>query len=328
MKLSIIVALYNTEKYIEKCIRSIYKNNNLSQESFEVIVVNDGSTDNSAYIVEELQKEFSNIQLINKKNGGQSTARNIGITLSKGDYIFSLDSDDSINAEKLEEMLEICTRLKLDALSFDFQRISESGDLLPRGKVTYVENKGTLTGGEFLNKFTASGTMWQYFYRAEIIKNNKIKLIEGIYHEDEEFVIQFLSYSSRVKYVPIVFYNYLIRADSTINGRNTDHRLKLLNDIIIVIQSLNNRLRNIENDTLIYYGILKKKEQLLVSIFLRMRKDRVSRKEINKLIDLLKQQGDYPVKITQSNYRFKTFAVLINNSFFKRIFYNRKKEIK
>src|SRR5690606_24862994 len=84
MKLSIIIALYNTEKYIEKCIRSIYLNNTLSLNEFEVIVINDGSTDNSQIIVEDLKNDFTNIILINKENGGQSSARNIGFKIAKG----------------------------------------------------------------------------------------------------------------------------------------------------------------------------------------------------------------------------------------------------
>lgn len=324
MKLSIIIALYNTERYIEKCIRSIYKNSNLSQECFEVIVINDGSTDNSPYIVKKLQKEFLNIRLINKKNGGQSTARNIGFALANGDYIFCLDSDDSINAEKIEEILELCIGLKLDMLSFNFQRISESGKLLPKGKNGYIEERDILTGGEFLNKFTISGAMCQYFYRTEIIRQNNLKLIEGIYHEDEEFVIQFLSYSNRVKYVSMFFYNYLIREDSTINNRNAAHRLKLLNDILVVIQSLDNRLKYMQEDTLIYSGVLKKKEQLLVSVFLRMKKDKIPRNEVYEMIDLMKKKGLYPINIIQSNYKFKSVSFLLNNSFFIRVFYNRR----
>ena len=328
MKLSIIIALYNTEKYIEKCIRSIYKGNNLSQEFFEVIIVDDGSTDCSSYIVEKLQKEFSNIQLINKKNGGQSTARNVGFALAKGEYIFCLDSDDSINAEKLEEILELCIYLKLDVLSFDFQSISEGGELLPKGKSTYVEGRSVLTGGEFLNKFTISGSMWQYFYRTEIIRNNNLMLIEGVFHEDEDFVVQFLSYSHKVKYVNTKLYNYLIREDSTVNNKDTSHRLKLLNDMVVIIKSLNNRLRGLQEGTALHSGVSKKKEQLLISIFLRMKKDNIPKNEVHKIINLMKIEGLYPIKVTQSNYKFKCGALLLNRSIFIRMLYYKKMSIK
>lgn len=321
MKLSIVIALYNTEKFIEKCIRSIYRGNKLDLELFEVIVINDGSTDQSPYIVEKLQKEFPNIYLVNKDNGGQSTARNVGFDLAKGQYLFCLDSDDYINAEKIEEMLEICISLKLDALSFSFKRISEDNKLISKSKINYVESPIVFTGGEFLNKFTISGTMWQYFYRTQIIRENNLRLIEGIYHEDEEFVIQFLSYSSRVKYIDNYFYNYLIRKESTVNNKDPLHRLKLLNDIVIVIKSLNIRLANLSEHTLIHSGISKKKEQLLVSLFIRMKRDGIAKNEVNKIILLLKDDNLYPITVKKSNYKFKLSSFLFNNSVFIKMFF-------
>lgn len=321
MKLSIIIALYNTEKYIEKCIRSIYDKNSLSIDSFEVIVINDGSTDESPYIVERLQKEFSNIQLINKENGGQSTARNIGFDIAKGEYIFCLDSDDSIEAERIQELLEVCYSFDLDLLGINFIRVSESGALLPRGKEYYSETPNIQTGGEFLNIYTISGAMCMYFYRTRIIKDNNLRLIEGIYHEDEEFVVNFLSYANRVKYVDVHFYNYLIRETSTVNAINIAHRTKLRNDIISVVKSLNNRLLTVEKDSLVYSGISKKKEQLLISVFLRMRNEKIPKKEVCKIINFLKSEKLYPLTIKYSNYKFRMAAILLNNSCFIKTIY-------
>lgn len=321
MKLSIIIALYNTEEYIEKCIRSIYDKNSLSIDSFEVIVINDGSTDEGPYIVERLQKEFSNIQLINKENGGQSTARNIGFDVAKGEYIFCLDSDDFIEAEKMDQLLEVCHSFDLDLLGINFIRVSKSGDLLPRGKEYYSETPNVQTGGEFLNNYTIFGAMCMNFYRASIIKKNNLRLIEGIYHEDEEFVVQFLSHANRVKYVDVHFYNYLIRETSTVNAINIAHRTKLRNDIISVVKSLNNRLLTVEKDSLVYSGISKKKEQLLISVFLRMRNEKIPKKEVCKIINLLKSEKLYPLTIKYSNYKFRMAAILLNNSCFIKTIY-------
>lgn len=323
MKLSIIIALYNTEKYIEKCIRSIYNKSTLKLRDFEVIVINDGSTDKSQTIVENLMREFPNIQLINKENGGQSSARNIGFDLAKGDYFFCLDSDDSIEANRLEEMLNYCSEFDLDILSFNFIRISESNLLLPRGKENYKTIESVLTGGEFLNKFSISGSMWRYFYRTALIKKNKLSLIEGIFHEDEEFVIQVLSYAKRVKYVAIPFYNYLTREDSTVNNKALEHRVKLLNDIITVAESLNIRLLDLNEGEATFKGVAKKKEQLMVSVFLRMKKEKIPKSETKIIIESLKNKGLYPVKIRYSNYKFKMASVLLNNSTFINTVFNK-----
>src|SRR5690554_1785104 len=126
MKLTIIIALYNTEQYIEKCIRSVYLNNKLPLSNFEIIVINDGSTDKSQNIVENLQIEYSNIILINKENGGQSSARNRGFKIAKGKYIFCLDSDDFIVAPEMVEALSYCMEKNLDMLPLFYQRYTEN----------------------------------------------------------------------------------------------------------------------------------------------------------------------------------------------------------
>ena len=93
LHLSIIIPIYNLELYIEKCLKSIL-NQDLPVNQYEIIVINDGSTDNSASIVSRLIKNNSNIKLINKTNGGVSSARNVGIQEAKGEYITFLDGDD------------------------------------------------------------------------------------------------------------------------------------------------------------------------------------------------------------------------------------------
>lgn len=313
MKLSIIIALYNTQSYIEKCIRSIYDNNSLDINSFEVIVINDGSTDNSESIVTSLLSEFGNIRLINKNNGGQSSARNLGFYYARGKYILCLDSDDSIDASLLEELLNSCFEDDLDALSFNYTRVSEQHTLLPRGKDCYLKATGIYSGSEFLNKFTISGIMWRYFYRTKIIKDNHLKMIEGIQHEDEEFIIQFLSYAEKVSYSNVKFYNYLIRSNSTTNNSNKEHRIKLIYDILKVVESLDSRILELKDNDLMLKGVSKKKEQLLVSILLRMKTDNLSNNEINLILNKMESKGLYPLDIKHSNLKFKILSIMLNH---------------
>src|SRR5690606_2197423 len=261
MKLSIIIALYNTEKYIEKCLRSIYLNNQLPLNEYEVIVINDGSSDKSREIVEELLIEFSNIILLNKENGGQSSARNRGFSIAKGEYIFCLDSDDSVEARKMVNALNYCKDKSLDMLTIFYQRFTEENYLLPSKKDIYPIIDKPITGGQFLNKFGISGCMWRYFYKTSIIKDNELYLTEGIYHEDEEFIIKFLSYTKRIAYQRHLVYNHLVRSDSTVNKKNKPHRIKLLKDILTVIKHLNLHKDNFKDNEQVYNGISKKIEQ-------------------------------------------------------------------
>src|SRR5690606_38271748 len=233
MKLTIIIALYNTEQYIEKCIRSVYLNNKLPLSNFEIIVINDGSTDKSQNIVENLQIEYSNIILINKENGGQSSARNRGFAIARGEYIFCLDSDDFVEAFVLIEALEYCLKNNLDMFPIFYKRYTESNELLPVRKDNYPIINKPITGGEFPNNFVVSGSMWRYFYKTSIIKENNLYLTEGIYHEDEESIIKFLSYSKRISDSKFLVYNQIIRSAATDNRQNKDHRIKVLNDSLV-----------------------------------------------------------------------------------------------
>ena len=257
MKLSVVIAVYNTELYLEKCIQSVLKSP-LSENDYEIIVINDGSTDKSQLIVENIMRENANIKLINKKNGGQSTARNVGFQLAKGDYIFCLDSDDYIDGELFSLALNYACENDLDMFPIQFIKVSENNEIL-LFRDTYRELSSIITGAEFMNRFVISGAMARYFYKTEIIKKNNLKLIEGIYHEDEEFVIRFLTFVKRITYSKTPVYYYLYRKSSTVNNTNFEHRRKLLNDLLLVIDSLDELANNKTQDVLTINGIEKKK---------------------------------------------------------------------
>lgn len=322
MKVSIVIALYNTETYIEKCIRSVYLENTLPLSEFEVIVINDGSTDRSRAIVEDLQREYINLHLINKENGGQSTARNIGFRRAKGKYLFCLDSDDWINIKEFEKALDYLYKNNLDILPVFFQVYTEHLKVLPMKKDNYsLINDISISGGEFMNRFTISGSMWRYFYKTSIIRDNSLYLIEGVYHEDEDFVIKFLSYSNKIRYGRHKVYNYVIHNSSTVNKKDKCHRIRLLYDLISVVASLRSHREQFVKSSLEHKGISKKIEQLLVSIFLRMKSDNLTYPETRQFVKKLKSLNLYPIIIKESNIKFRLAAFLFNVDLYNRFYY-------
>lgn len=321
MKLSIIIALYNTEKYIEKCIRSIYTKSQIHYKEFEVLVINDGSTDDSPIIVERLQKEFRNLILINKQNGGQSTARNMGFNKARGEYLFCLDSDDYVNAKQLFNALDYCIKQQLDCLPIKFNLLDKTYQSRTPEKENYPMLITPVSGGEFLCNYTISGSMCRYFYKRDVLKKNKLKLIEGIYHEDEDFVVRYLSYCERIAYQGHLVYNYVVRENSTVNNRDKKHRVKLLHDLLIVIENLQQHKKNFVNTSKEYIGISKKIEQLSVSLFLRMKADSLSFDEAMMFVNKLKAIYLYPIKIKKQSLKFKLASMLFNNKLILKIIY-------
>lgn len=312
MDLSIIIALYNTEKYIKKCIESIYENNSLNRNDFEVIVINDGSYDNSPKIVEELQSKYANLILLNKKNGGQSSARNQGFKIAKGKYIFCLDSDDFIDASELAKAIIFCEQNELDLLPINLRKYDEDFKALPIAKDNYASINKIISGGEFLNQYVIYGSMCRYIYKRSIIEKNNLYLTEGIYHEDEEFVIKYVTYSKKISYKNHSVYHQIVRNNSTTKNQDASHRLKLLNDLTTVIVNLNLHLAEFESNSLEYIGLSKKIEQLLISLFLRMKKDEIYKQDKISLIKRLIFSKLFPLDLKYSKIKFKCYAMVVN----------------
>ncbi len=312
MDISIIIALYNTEKYIEKCIQSVL-DCPLAHSAYEIIVINDGSTDRSKLIVEQIisSNPEAPIKLINKENGGQSTARNIGFNMARGEYIFCLDSDDFLNGKEFKNALDYAISNNLDMLPIHYTTLNESHELVAQKSDNYETISEPITGGEFMNTFAVSGTMWRYFYKTKIIKEYNLKLIEGIYHEDEEFVLKYLCFVKKILYKRHKVYNYIIRSNSTINNKDSKHKRKLLQDLIVVIDSLSNLIINVDS-SLIKKGLEKKRQQLILSIIISLYTDKIDKKTSAEIIYHLRARNYLPIKLKYLKMSHKMTGILIN----------------
>lgn len=322
MNLSIIIALFNTDQYIEECIKSIYLNNNLLLEDFEVIVINDGSTDNSKNIVLQLTKEYSNLILLNKENGGQSSARNVGFYLAKGKYILCLDSDDYIDGSKLDFFINKGIKYDLDIIAFDCVTIDAKGANLRDNKYNYKSaSVNTVPVVDFVNKNGLLGAMCLYFYKREILITNNLRLTEGIKHEDEEFVTLFFSLSNFIGFYNYKLYYYRIHNMSSMNNEDLKLQKNLVFDLVIVSRNLRDQSLFISNDGM--KGIIQKKySQLLISLVLKSKNLKFSTVEKNHLFSTLHTYDLYPFKIYSIlSYKKRAFLFLLNNKVFKKLFY-------
>ena len=128
MRLSIIIPIYNVEKYIERCINSIFEQN-LASEDYEVLLIDDETPDQSGEIVKKIAESRDNYHYIFQKNKGLGGARNTGILHAKGNYILFLDSDDWLDRNSISELLNEVHQLDLDILIFNMKNISSNGDI-------------------------------------------------------------------------------------------------------------------------------------------------------------------------------------------------------
>jgi len=188
LSLSIIVPVYNVEKYIHACMESIYSQD-LDESTFEVIIVNDGSTDHSMEVIQDIIQTHSNITIINQENQSLSVARNNGIAVAKGEYILMPDSDDLLIKGSLPVLLEKALSSKADLVVADFLAMTDEEI---KNLTTVPQKKGLIkvkTGEQlFLEDLNPDQCyVWRTLYRREFLISNQLTFVPGIRYQDVPF---------------------------------------------------------------------------------------------------------------------------------------------
>lgn len=220
---SIIIPIYNVEKYLTQCLNSII---NQTLKSIEIICINDGSTDNSLEILTNYSSNYENITVINQENKGQAYSRNIGINAARGKYIYFCDSDDFINIDLCEKCYFICENNDLDVLTFDANIVIDNVDI--NLSKNYYDRSGknilskVVDGKKYFfdivskNAFRASPCIL-FINRIFLIKND-LYFYEGIVHEDDLFTTKLILKSNRILHCENKYFNRRIRSDSVMTS--------------------------------------------------------------------------------------------------------------
>ena len=208
-KVSVIVPIYNVEKYLEKCINSL-----LSQtlEDIQIILVNDGSKDNSGNIAKEYEKNNKNrIIYVEKENGGLSDARNYGLKYATSDFIAFLDSDDYIEKNAYEEMYNKAIEENADYVECDF--IWEFPNKIRVDKQYPYKNKKEMLS--FVRVVA-----WNKLIKRQLITDNNLEFPKGLRYEDIEFTYKIIPFVNKFAYVDKPFIHYVQREGSIANVQN------------------------------------------------------------------------------------------------------------
>lgn len=226
-EISVIVPVYNVEKYVKRCLKSII---NQSFKEFELIVVDDGSTDKSSKIVSAVIKDDKRCKLYRKKNGGLSSARNFGLKVSEGKYIVFIDSDDFVEENFLSELYDTITKTGSDVALCLYNLVDENGRLL-RKEQSSIPDKQVISGKELLKsslqeKFTATSVVaWNKIYKASLFQN--VKFSEGKTNEDQLILMPLFWNVTKVAIVDQSehLYNYVQRDNSIMNSAIDENRI-------------------------------------------------------------------------------------------------------
>lgn len=202
--------MYNAELYINRCIQSMLLQD-LSNNEYEIIVINDGSIDSSFNKVKQLQAEFSNIRLFSKENGGASSARNLGLKKALGEYVWFVDSDDTILPHILSELLKISISNNLDVLSFGVNYINNGTE-----KIGNIQTKpfSLVSGLEYIRDYEVEHSPCFFILKRKLLIEKKVYFIEGITQEDYEYTLKLFSHCCRIMHLRKAIYNYILRPGS------------------------------------------------------------------------------------------------------------------
>ena len=248
--LSIIVPVYNVEKYLSKCLDSLLAQD-IPISDYEIIIINDGSTDKSLSIADTYSESYSNIRVISQLNKGLGGARNTGIKASDGKYLFFVDSDDLIKKNSLKHLLEFMEFKKLDALRFNYEAVNEEGEIIPKNKnATYntIFSDKIVDGETFLSEYLGWACyVWAFLFDASFIKSNALFFEENLYLEDVEWLIRLMPQAKKVCSIDLEIYHYLLRIGSITQSVQIEKRKKLLHDELYVLNKLNKFSRETKN---------------------------------------------------------------------------------
>lgn len=221
MIFSFIIPVYNVEQYLSQCLE------NLTQQDYvdyEIICVNDGSTDGSRKILTEWESHFPQMRIIDRENGGLSAARNTGLKAAKGDYIVFVDSDDWVEPTMLSRLAAECERA--DMVCFACRRTDTNTN-----DIFLTEQSA---GWDYYNRHALEARIipfvcvWQRCYRREFLTENNLFFREGILHEDNEFTPRAFLKANQVKVIPDLLYNYRIRPNSIMSTRGLQSKKSLI----------------------------------------------------------------------------------------------------
>jgi glycosyltransferase involved in cell wall biosynthesis len=247
MLLSVIIPVYNTESYLSRCFRSIL-DQGLDESDYEIVVINDGSSDNSLAIIEAHAAEHRNIVIHSQANGGLGAARNEGIRRARGKYLYFVDSDDYVASQVLAGLVELMERNSLQVLGFNTLEVGLND--VPEPRVRYDPSQGVAvtTGMQFMVANYYSNAAWWYIVSRELVIGTGLEFEVGVLMEDAVFAARMLCAASRVAFVPADVYRWYVHRPGSITTTRTPANTRRLiagyERVVFGLQELRQELSN------------------------------------------------------------------------------------
>lgn len=264
MRLSIVVNMYNTAEFLPKCMNSLI-NQDILGDSYEIILVDDGSTDNSlelanSYLDEKLNHpSWPEIRICSHPNKGLAGARNTGVDAAIGEYLCFVDPDDYIEENSLASLLRQMDDEQLDMLRFNYQKINEDGQYVVDSEMeaSFDYSSKIMTGIEFMaDRLTTTCYVWAYIYRLEVIKRNGIRFIEGCYFDDAPWLPRVLQKVERINCTSVRHQYYLQRNGSLVRTTNKKAIIRKVIGLLELLDILQEQMIDADEKIRLWYKMM------------------------------------------------------------------------
>lgn len=229
IKISVVVPIYNVDRWLPRCLTSIIGQ---SFTEFELLLVNDGSTDDSLEICQSFSKKDERIKIINKENGGLSDARNAGIDIAQGRYIVFVDSDDYLERNYLFNLYHNIIKTNADIAMCEYKEVTEKGKLIKKVYLNETSSAQVVSGRQIIkNIYRDKGTInivaWNKIYKTSLFTDLRYPV--GKFFEDEYMIIPIMYKTKKVCLVRNILYNYVQRSGSIMLSPLTIKKVKDIN---------------------------------------------------------------------------------------------------
>ena len=311
-RLSIIVPLYNSARFLPKCLNTLL-NQDIRAEEYEILLINDGSPDNSEAVADGYATQYNNIRVFSKENSGTSSARNVGIRNASGTYLYFVDPDDYVLENSLSDILRIVEENNLDVLRFGYTEVDEQG--IPTKSCKHPEqpdySSKVMDGFTFMKERLGTACfVWTYLFRTSLIQENQLFFDEKAYIDDTPWLPRVLALSQRVDSIDLKRHFYTIRRGSLVRaGREKadeiiDAEKWLINELMLQMNQVDYKKAGEWYEKMIAHSALSLLSLVGISSYSR-------NKEVTTWV---KQIDIMPFSLKGSSFRTRMKLLLINLS--------------
>ena len=302
MKLSIILPVYNMEKYLDRSLKSLLQQD-LPEEDYEIIIVNDESKDNSLKIANEYASKYPNIKVVDKKNGGTGAARNSGLDVASGEYVHFVDPDDYVARNVYKTLLDYSDNKQIDILTIEIIETKQVDLYDSKTDMESIDLDGlpVIDGIEYLAKNNYNNACWWYIINRSFLDKTGYRFIEGRWMEDSIITPELFLKAKRVAEMPMDVYRYMINPNSARTSKDQTHYHKFIYDIESATYVFDDIIKGIDDESVNSKACkqrIKTRQQSFVFFMLyRFMKSNLPMKKLPGMLDGLKKINAYPLTI-------------------------------